>query len=45
MTPIEQQAAGCVVGRHYPAPIIDHDAARQRTLARFKAVTSGAVLG
>jgi deoxyribodipyrimidine photo-lyase len=43
MAPIEQQAAGCVVGRHYPAPIVDHGAARQRTLARFKAITSRAV--
>jgi len=45
MTPIEQQAAGCLIGRQYPAPIVDHDVARRRTLARFKAVTGEAVHG
>ena len=35
MAPREQQAAGCVVGRDYPAPVVDHDAARKRTLARY----------
>jgi deoxyribodipyrimidine photo-lyase len=45
MTPVEQQAAGCLIGRQYPAPIVDHDAARRRTLARFKAVTGEAVHG
>ena len=38
MTRIEQQAAGCVVGRDYPAPIVDHAAARRRTLARYGVV-------
>jgi deoxyribodipyrimidine photo-lyase len=38
MPPIEQQAAGCVIGRDYPAPIVRHDKARQRTLARYGAV-------
>lgn len=38
-TPIERQrAAGCVIGVDYPAPIVDHSAARQKTLARYKAV-------
>lgn len=45
MTPIEQQAAGCLIGRQYPAPVVDHDVARRRTLARFKAVTGEAVHG
>lgn len=35
MAPLEQQAAGCVIGRDYPAPIVDHDTARKRSLARY----------
>ena len=35
--PLEQRAAGCVIGRDYPHPIVDHAAARERTLAAFKA--------
>jgi deoxyribodipyrimidine photo-lyase len=38
MTPLEQQAAGCLVGRDYPAPIVSHEDARRRTLARYGAV-------
>jgi len=38
MSPIEQEAAGCVVGRDYPAPVVRHDEARQRTLARYGVV-------
>lgn len=34
----EQRAAGVTIGRDYPAPIVDHDAARQRTLARYGVV-------
>jgi len=30
-----QQAAGCVVGRDYPAPIVDHALARDRALAAY----------
>ena len=30
--------AGVVLGRDYPAPAVDHEAARVRTLARFGAV-------
>lgn len=37
MTPSEQQAAGCTVGRDYPAPIVRHEDARRRTLARYAA--------
>ena len=33
MTPLEQQAAECVVGRDYPAPVVRHEEARRRTLA------------
>lgn len=35
MTPLEQRAAGCVIGQDYPAPIVDHKEARQRTLAAY----------
>jgi len=38
MTPLEQKARGCVIGRDYPAPIIPHDEARRRTLARYTRV-------
>jgi len=31
-----QEAAGCRIGRDYPAPIVDHAEARAETLARFK---------
>ena len=37
MPPLEQQAAGCVIGRDYPAPIVDHGAQRERALALFQA--------
>ncbi len=36
----EQRAAGCVIGRDYPAPIIDHALARERALAAYAAQTS-----
>ncbi|MEO7404844.1 MAG: deoxyribodipyrimidine photo-lyase [Burkholderiales bacterium] len=36
--PVDQQAAGCVIGRDYPTPIVDHDEARKITLARYGAV-------
>ena len=35
------QAAGIELGRDYPAPIVDHDAARQRTLLRYGVVKEG----
>jgi deoxyribodipyrimidine photo-lyase len=34
-----QRKSGCLVGADYPAPIIDHQFARQRTLAAFKNVS------
>jgi deoxyribodipyrimidine photo-lyase len=37
LAPLEQQAAGCVIGRDYPAPVVDHSAARTRTLERYAA--------
>ncbi|MBI5792434.1 MAG: deoxyribodipyrimidine photo-lyase [Rhodocyclales bacterium] len=38
MDAAQQAACGVVIGRDYPAPVVDHAAARERTLARFKAV-------
>jgi deoxyribodipyrimidine photo-lyase len=35
--PIDLAAAGVVLGKNYPWPVVDHDQARLRTLARFKA--------
>ena len=37
-----QQAAGCIIGRDYPAPIVDHHAARARALAAYEAVRRAA---
>jgi deoxyribodipyrimidine photo-lyase len=33
-----QLAAGCVVGKDYPAPLVDHAEARQKTLQRYAVV-------
>ncbi|MFC5302214.1 cryptochrome/photolyase family protein [Azospira restricta] len=33
-----QQACGVIVGRDYPPPLVDHAAARERTLARYAVV-------
>ncbi len=38
ISPIEQQIYGVIIGRDYPAPIVDHDAARVKTLAMFKKI-------
>jgi deoxyribodipyrimidine photo-lyase len=35
-TPLEQQMAGCVIGRDYPAPVVDHALAREATLERVQ---------
>ena len=35
-----QRAAGCRIGRDYPAPIVDHTAARSRALARYAEATA-----
>jgi deoxyribodipyrimidine photo-lyase len=31
-----QQAAGCIIGQVYPPPIVDHQQARERTLAAYQ---------
>ena len=36
--PVDLLAAGIVLGRDYPRPVIDHDEARKRTLERFAVV-------
>ncbi len=38
MSEEEQEAAGCVIGRDYPAPIVDHKQERLRTIERYRAV-------
>ena len=38
MSAEEQEAAGCVIGEHYPAPIVDHAAERRRAIERYRAV-------
>lgn len=35
--PKRQQEARCVIGRDYPAPIVDHAQAREQTLNRYEA--------
>lgn len=32
-----QEQAGCLVGTHYPQPIVEHGAASKRNLGRMKA--------
>ncbi|MGE0315643.1 MAG: deoxyribodipyrimidine photo-lyase [Lautropia sp.] len=41
-SPVSLAAAGVVLGRDYPAPIVDHARARVETLARFKAAVATA---
>jgi deoxyribodipyrimidine photo-lyase len=36
--PIDLAAAGLAIGRDYPAPIVQHDEAREKTLERYTAV-------
>jgi deoxyribodipyrimidine photo-lyase len=43
--PVDLASAGVVIGSTYPAPVVLHDAARERTLARFKAVKDPATPG
>jgi len=38
LTPMEQQGAGVMIGKDYPAPVVDHAAARLKALDMFKAV-------
>ena len=37
--PVDLASAGVVLGKNYPSPVVDHQQARLKTLARFKAIT------
>ncbi|MFN9390755.1 MAG: FAD-binding domain-containing protein, partial [Betaproteobacteria bacterium] len=41
LPPLEQQALGVVIGRDYPAPVVDHATARAETLRLFGAIREG----
>lgn len=43
MPPMEQQRSGCIIGKDYPYPIVDHKLARQRTLDAYKFARETAV--
>jgi len=36
LNPAEQAACGCIIGRDYPAPVVDHAMQRERALALYK---------
>jgi deoxyribodipyrimidine photo-lyase len=36
--PMLQRAAGCLIGQDYPAPVVDHALAREKTLSRYAVV-------
>ncbi len=36
MPPAMQRKIGCVIGQHYPAPVVDHGWARERALAAYR---------
>jgi deoxyribodipyrimidine photo-lyase len=40
MPAAEQQRTGCVIGRDYPAPIVEHAVQREQALTLFKSVVS-----
>lgn len=40
--PVDLEAAGLVLGRDYPHPLVDHDEARQATLRRYSVVKKAA---
>jgi len=41
MTAEDEAAAGCVIGKDYPAPVVDHKVERERAMARYRAVGAG----
>ncbi|MDW8451290.1 MAG: deoxyribodipyrimidine photo-lyase [Anaerolineae bacterium] len=41
MPPLVQAQAGCIIGRDYPAPIVDHAEQKEEILRRFRAVKAG----
>lgn len=38
LTPAQQQQYGCVIGRDYPAPIVDHNMAKEAAIKKFVAI-------
>jgi deoxyribodipyrimidine photo-lyase len=36
MSPEHQRAAGCVIGKDYPEPIVDHATAKEHAIAKFR---------
>ena len=40
---LEQQAAGCIIGRDYPAPVVDHATAREKALALYGVVKTSEI--
>ena len=45
MSDEEQAAAGCAIGRDYPAPVVDHAQERRRALERYRAAGTAAAHG
>jgi deoxyribodipyrimidine photo-lyase len=43
--PVDLAAAGVTLGRDYPQPLVQHEAARERTLARYAVVRRAASSG
>jgi deoxyribodipyrimidine photo-lyase len=43
--PVDLEAAGVVLGRDYPRPVVDHEVARQETLRRYAVVKKAAPPG
>ncbi|HUF19552.1 MAG TPA: FAD-binding domain-containing protein [Burkholderiales bacterium] len=41
MNAAAQRAGGCAIGRDYPAPIVDHDTARKKTLEMYSLARQG----
>jgi deoxyribodipyrimidine photo-lyase len=42
MSAAEQEEAGCVIGRDYPGPVVDHAVERLVTMDRYRAVAANA---
>ena len=40
MSEEQQQAAGCVIGHDYPAPVVDHAQERRVAIERYRAVAA-----
>jgi deoxyribodipyrimidine photo-lyase len=42
LPPLDQQALGCVIGRDYPQPIVDHATQREKALLLYKTIKASA---